>query len=236
VATFGELRRMTQFKEKAAKQREASVSVGLFDYPVLQAADILIYHADRVPVGEDQRQHLELTRDIAQRFNARFGETFTVPDAAIPSFGAKIMDLQNPTAKMSKSSESPQGTIKVTDPADVIAKKVKVAVTDSGREIAYQPGEKPAIANLLTILSVATERPVAELEASFEGQGYAELKRAVTEALIDFLAPIQDRYREYLGDPGELKRVLEVGATKAQKVAENTMRTVYERVGFLTRS
>jgi tryptophanyl-tRNA synthetase len=236
VATFGELRRMTQFKDKAAKQKEASVTVGLFDYPVLQAADILIYQADRVPVGEDQRQHLELTRDIAQRFNARFGETFNVPSAAIPKLGAKIMDLQTPTAKMSKSTESPQGTVKLTDPPDAIAKKVKVAVTDSGREIVYDPGEKPAISNLLTILSVATQTSIEDLQASFEGKGYADLKRAVTEGLVEFLAPIQDRYREFLDDPAELGRVLGVGATKAQKVAGQTMRSVYERVGFLPRA
>ena len=236
VATFGELRRMTQFKDKASKQREASLSVGYFDYPVLQAADILIYRADRVPVGEDQRQHLELTRDIGQRFNARFGDTFVIPEAAIPKLGARIMDLQNPTAKMSKSADSPQGTIRLTDPPDAIAKKIKVAVTDSGREVVFDPKEKPAIANLLTILSVATGRSTSELEAELEGKGYADLKKVVAEALIDFLAPIQDRYTELLSDPGEILRLLETGAGKAQRLARQTMESVYERVGFLRRS
>jgi tryptophanyl-tRNA synthetase len=235
VATFGELRRMTQFKDKAAKQREASVSVGLFDYPVLQAADILIYQADRVPVGEDQRQHLELTRNIAQRFNARFGETFVLPEAAIPRLGAKILDLQNPVAKMSKSTESPQGTIRITDPRDVVAKKIKVAVTDSGRDVVASP-DKPAITNLLTILSVARDRSIAELEQSLAGKGYADLKREVTEALIDFLEPIQERYRDLVADPAEIGRLLEIGAAKAQKVAQTTMETVNARVGFVPRT
>ncbi|MCA1834357.1 MAG: tryptophan--tRNA ligase [Actinomycetota bacterium] len=234
VATFGELRRMTQFKDKAAKQREAGVSVGYFDYPVLQAADILIYQADRVPVGEDQRQHLELTRNIAQRFNARFGDTFIVPEPAIPKVGAKILDLQNPLAKMSKSADSPQGTIKLTDSRDVVAKKIKVAVTDSGREILASP-DKPAITNLLTILSVATGKSLSDLEDSFRDRGYADLKREVAEGLIAFLEPIQERYAELLGDPAEIGRQLEIGATKAQKVAQATMAGVYDRVGFLPR-
>jgi tryptophanyl-tRNA synthetase len=236
IATFGELRRMTQFKDKAAKQREGTVSVGYFDYPVLQAADILIYRADRVPVGEDQRQHLELTRDVAERFNTRFGETFVIPDAAIPKVGARVMDLQNPRAKMSKSAESPQGTIRLTDTPDLIAKKVKVAVTDSGREIVYDLQEKPAIANLLTILSVASGRSIKELESDLDGKGYADLKRSLTEALVEYLAPIQERYAELLSDPGEILRLLEAGATKAQRVARQTMDAVYERVGFLRRS
>jgi tryptophanyl-tRNA synthetase len=227
---------MTQFKDKASKQREASLSVGYFDYPVLQAADILIYRADRVPVGEDQRQHLELTRDVAERFNTRFGETFVIPDAAIPKVGARVMDLQNPRAKMSKSAESPQGTIRLTDTPDLIAKKVKVAVTDSGREIVYDLQEKPAIANLLTILSVASGRSIKELESDLDGKGYADLKRSLTEALVEYLAPIQERYAELLSDPGEILRLLEAGATKAQRVARQTMDAVYERVGFLRRS
>ncbi len=235
VATFGEVRRMTQFKDKSSKQQAESVSVGLFGYPVLQAADILIYQADRVPVGEDQRQHLELTRDIAVRFNARFGETFVVPQAAIPPVGAKILDLQNPTAKMSKSADSPQGTIRVTDPPEVVAKKIKVAVTDSGREILASP-DKPAISNLLTILSVASGRTIADLQESFVGKGYADLKREVTEALIAFLEPIQSRYRDLIADPGEISRQLSIGAAKAETVAEKTVETVYDRVGFLPRS
>jgi tryptophanyl-tRNA synthetase len=235
IATFGELRRMTQFKDKSAKQREATVSVGYFDYPVLQAADILIYQADRVPVGEDQRQHLELTRDIAQRFNSRFGDTFVIPEAAIPKIGARIMDLQNPQAKMSKSADSPQGTIKVTDDAAAIAKKIKVAVTDSGRDVVYDPQEKPAIANLLTIMSVAAGTPIPDLEASFAGRGYADLKRELTDAVVAFLEPLQQRYRELIADQAEIARQLDVGSSKAQKVASATMTTVNERVGFLPR-
>jgi tryptophanyl-tRNA synthetase len=232
--SFGELRRMTQFKDKAARQTEGSVSVGLFDYPVLQAADILIYKADRVPVGEDQRQHLELTRDVAGRFNQRFGETFVLPEAAIPPVGARIMDLQNPAAKMSKSSESPQGTITVLDTPDDIRRKVKTAVTDSGRDVVASE-DKPAITNLLTILSVATGRSIEELEQSFRDKGYAELKDELAEAIIEFLRPLQERYREIAADPGELARLLEMGAGKAQKVASETLQTVYERVGFLPR-
>lgn len=235
IATFGELRRMTQFKDKSAKQKEATISVGLFDYPVLQAADILIYQADRVPVGEDQRQHLELTRDIAQRFNSRFGETFQIPEAAIPKIGARIMDLQNPGAKMSKSADSPQGTIRVTDSSDVIAKKIKTAVTDSGRDIVFDPADKPAIANLLTILSVATGKDIPELQSSFAGKGYADLKRDLTDALVAFLAPVQERYREMISDPEEIARRLAVGASKAQKIASSTIALANERVGFLPR-
>jgi tryptophanyl-tRNA synthetase len=234
IAAFGELRRMTQFKEKAEQQQEGSVSVGLFTYPVLQAADILIYQADRVPVGEDQRQHLELTRDIAGRFNSRFGDTFVVPEAAIPRVGARIMDLQNPSAKMSKSSESPQGTIRVTDDPDTIRKKVRSAVTDSGREIVARE-DKPAITNLLTIYSVASGKDVASLQAEYEGKGYGELKSDLAEALLEFLRPLQDRYAELKADPGELARLLSVGADKARGVAQKTMETVYERVGFLPR-
>jgi tryptophanyl-tRNA synthetase len=231
-ATFGELRRMTQFKDKAAKQKEASVSVGLFDYPVLQAADILVYQADRVPVGEDQRQHLELTRDIAGRFNTRFGETFTLPQAAIPKIGAKVMDLQSPTAKMSKSADSPQGTVTVTDPPDVLAKKVKIAVTDSGREVVAAP-DKPALTNLLTIYSIATGSTVKDAEAAFAGKGYAEFKAALTDALVEFLRPIREQHAVLAEDPGELVRVLSDGAAKAQSVASKTLAAVYDRIGFL---
>ena len=234
IATFGELRRMTQFKDKAAKQKEGNVTVGLFTYPVLQAADILIYRADEVPVGEDQRQHLELTRDIAQRFNSRYGDTFVVPQPSIPKVGAKILDLQNPAAKMSKSADSPMGTVKVTDPPDAIRKKIKVAVTDSGREVVAAP-DKRAITNLLTIYSVASDRAVSELEQELAGKGYADLKSGLTEALIAFLEPIQKRYAELTSDKEELARLLGVGAEKAQAVATETLATVYERVGFLPR-
>ena len=235
VATFGELRRMTQFKDKSAKQKEGSVSVGLFIYPVLQAADILTYQADEVPVGEDQRQHLELTRDIAERFNARYGDTFVVPTATIPKVGAKILDLQNPGAKMSKSTESPQGTIKVTDPPEVIRKKIKVAVTDSGRDVVASP-DKPAVTNLLTIYSVATGKSVKELEQELAGKGYADLKAGLADALIAFLEPIQKRYGELKTDVTELGRLLDHGAKKAKAVASETLQTVYDRVGFLPRA
>jgi len=234
IATFGELRRMTQFKDKLAKQKEGSVSVGYFTYPVLQAADILIYQADEVPVGEDQRQHLELTRDIALRFNQRFGDTFTVPEATIPKIGAKILDLQNPAAKMSKSADSPRGTIRVTDSPDEIRKKIKVAVTDSGRDVVAEP-DRPAITNLLTIYSVATGKTITELEKDFAGKGYADLKAGLADALIAFLEPMQERYAELKADAAELERLLEQGAKKAQAVASETLRIVYERVGFLLR-
>jgi len=233
VATFGELRRMTQFKDKSSKQKEGSASVGLFTYPVLQAADILIYQADEVPVGEDQRQHLELTRDIAERFNSRYGETFVVPEASIPKVGAKILDLQT-LQKMSKSADSPQGTVKVTDPPDAIRKKIKIAVTDSGRDVVASD-DKPAITNLLTIYSVASGRAVADLENELAGKGYADLKSGLSDALIAFLEPIQKRYADLTSDTAELARLLEKGAEKAQAVASTTLRKVYDRVGFLPR-
>jgi tryptophanyl-tRNA synthetase len=235
VTMFGELRRMTQFKDKAAKAQEGSVSAGLFGYPVLMAADILLYNAERVPVGDDQRQHLELTRDIAQRFNGRFGETFVVPEAAIPKVGARVMDLQDPTSKMSKSVESPQGTIDLLDPADVIRKKVKVAVTDSGREIVARE-DKPAITNLLSIYAAASGRSIQQLEREYEGRGYGDLKKDLAEALVAYLEPIQERYRSYAEDPAELGRVLELGAEKAQAIASKTLSTVYDRVGFVPRA
>jgi tryptophanyl-tRNA synthetase len=232
---FGELQRMTQFKDKSKKAgREGFVSVGLFDYPVLQAADILIYHADRVPVGEDQRQHVELTRDVANRFNQRFGETFTIPEPAIPPLGAKIMDLQNPEAKMSKSADSPLGTLRITDPPDVIARKIKSAVTDSGREVTSAP-DKPAISNLLTIYSVIEGRPVDELEAEYAGKGYGEFKKDLADALVAFLEPFQDRYEGLIAAPEDVAQLLEVGAEKAQGIASKTLASVYERVGFLPR-
>ncbi|MFN2590034.1 MAG: tryptophan--tRNA ligase [Actinomycetota bacterium] len=233
--TFGELRRMTQFKEKAVRaERDAFVSVGLFDYPVLQAADILIYHADLVPVGEDQRQHIELTRDVAARFNQRFGETFTLPEPSIPPVGARIMDLQNPAAKMSKSADSPQGTLRVTDPPDVVSKKIMTAVTDSGRDVVARE-EKPAISNLLTIYSVVDGRPVGELEDAYRGKGYGEFKADLADALVAFLEPFQSRYRELMSSPDEVERQLEVGTAKAQEIAAKTLASVYERVGFLPR-
>jgi tryptophanyl-tRNA synthetase len=234
VATFGEARRMTQFRERARQREEASVSVGLFAYPVLQAADILLYATERVPIGEDQRQHLELTRDIAQRFNQRFGDTFVLPEAAIPPQGARVMDLQNPGAKMSKSSESPQGTIAVLDPPELIERKIRSAVTDSGREVVATP-EKPAISNLLTILSVVSGREVSDLESDYAQSGYAQLKSDLAEAVVEFLRPFQERHAELIADPAEIARTLAVGADKAQQVAAKMLSEVFDRVGFLPR-
>jgi tryptophanyl-tRNA synthetase len=230
--SFGELRRMTQFKDKG--EGRDFVSAGLFDYPVLQAADILLYQADRVPVGEDQRQHIELTRDVAARFNQRYGETFVLPDAAIPTVGAKIKDLQNPDAKMSKSADSPMGTLLVNDPPEEIARKIRSAVTDSGREVVASP-DKPAISNLLTIFSVAAGRPISELEAEYAGRGYADFKRDLADAVVAFLSPFRARYHELVANPDEVDRLLEIGAQKAQAVASKTLGDVYQRVGFLPR-
>lgn len=231
-ASYGELRRMIQFKEKG--EGRDFVSAGLFDYPVLQAADILLYQADRVPVGEDQRQHVELTRDIAGRFNQRYGETFVLPEAAIPSVGARIKDLQNPEAKMSKSADSPMGTLLVNDPPDEIRRKIRSAVTDSGREVVASP-DKPAISNLLTIYSAVQGRPVSEIQAGYEGRGYADFKTDVADAVVSFLQPFQERYRELMADPAEVDRQLEIGAQKAQAVASKTLTDVYGKVGFLPR-
>jgi tryptophanyl-tRNA synthetase len=234
VTGLGELRRMTQFKDRVARYGEGSVSAGLFTYPVLQAADILIYQADRVPVGEDQRQHIELTRDIAARFNQRFGDTFVLPEAAIPKVGARIMDLQDPEAKMSASSESPQGRIDLTDDPETIKKKVKTAVTDSGREIVLRE-DKPAIGNLLTIYSVAAGKAIPQIEREYEGKGYADFKAGLADAIVEFFRPLQERYRELTADPGEISRQLEIGAEKAQAVARKTLQTVYQKIGFLPR-
>jgi tryptophanyl-tRNA synthetase len=231
---FGELRRMTQFKDKSGKRGEGFVSAGLFDYPVLMAADILLYQTDRVPVGDDQRQHLELSRDIAERFNARFPGTFVVPDADIPPAegGARIMDFQDPESKMSKSSDSPQGTIGVTDPPEVLRRKVKTAVTDSGRDIVARQ-DKPAITNLLTVYSLLAGRSIGDLEREYTGRGYGDLKDGLAEAMIEGLRPLQERHRELVADPGELTRILEVGAEKARAIAAKTLATVYEKLGFL---
>ncbi len=233
---FGELRRMTAFKEKSQRGEEGFVSAGLFDYPVLMAADILLYHTDRVPVGDDQRQHLELSRDVAMRFNQRFGETFVVPEADIPPAegGARVMDLQNPTAKMSKSVYSPLGTVKLTDDPDVIRRKVRSAVTDSGREVVASP-DKPALSNLLTIFSIVSGRSIPQLEMAYDGKGYGDFKADLAEALVEYVRPVQDRYRELISDPGEISSLLAVGADRAQDVAAKTLATVHDRVGFLPR-
>jgi tryptophanyl-tRNA synthetase len=228
---MGELSRMTQFKDKS--QGRDSVSVGLFDYPVLQAADILIYDADLVPVGEDQRQHLELTRDIATRFNNRFGKTFVVPEAAIPKVGAKIYDLQEPTKKMSKSADSPQGTVLVLDTPEVIERKIKRAVTDTDTEVRYDPEHKPGVSNLLTILAISTNRTPQEVAAGYTQ--YGPLKADAAAALVEFLRPLRERYAELAEDPGETAATLKRGAEKAQEVAGATLARAKEAIGLLPR-
>lgn len=232
--SIGELRRMTQFKDKSARQGEGFVSAGLFTYPALMAADILLYDTDRVPVGDDQRQHLELARDVAGRVNQRFPGTFVVPDAAVPKLGARIMDLADPTSKMSKSADSPMGTVLVTDPPEILAKKVRAAVTDSGREV-RRGEDKPAITNLLAIFSVAAGRPVEELEREYGDEGYARFKADLADALIAYLGPFRERYARVSADLGEVARILDLGADKAQAMAAVTLARVYERVGFLPR-
>ncbi len=234
VATFGELNRMTQFKEKSAGQE--SVSVGLFDYPVLQAADILAYDTDRVPVGDDQRQHIELARDLAIRFNHHYGDTLVVPEHSVPPVGARVMDLQNPTAKMSKSSDSSTGFIALLDDPQVITKRIKSAVTDSGSDVRFDPVDKPGISNLLQILAATTNRPIPDLEAEYAGSGYGTLKTAVAEAVVEFLRPLQERYRTLAADPGEVDAHLALGAQKADAVATKVVERVRRAAGLLPRS
>lgn len=229
TAAFGELRRMTQFKDKS--ESASFVSGGLFTYPALQSSDILLYDTDQVPVGEDQRQHVELTRDIAIRFNHRFGETFVVPEAVVPPTGARVMDLQNPTSKMSKSDESPQGTIRILDDPAVVEKKVKRSVTDSDSEVRYDPAEKPGVSNLLSILGASTGQTP---QAAAEGiERYGDLKAATAEALIEMLRPIQERYSELAADPAETSRLLAVGADKARQVASATVGRAKTSMGLL---
>jgi tryptophanyl-tRNA synthetase len=231
VATFGELRRMTQFKEKSEGQE--SVSAGLFDYPVLMVADILLYDTDEVPIGDDQRQHLELARDVAMRFNNRFGETFVVPTPTFPPVGARIMDLQNPTAKMSKSADSPQGTVPLLDPPEAVAKKIRSAVTDSGTDVQYDPAKKPGISNLLEIHAAVTGRAIPEVEREFAGAGYGQFKSAVADAVVDALRPLQDAYTKLKADPGEVDRQLAVGAAKARAIAEPVLERARLAAGLL---
>ncbi|MDQ1646780.1 MAG: tryptophanyl-tRNA synthetase [Cryptosporangiaceae bacterium] len=233
ITGYGEAGRMTQFKDKSAKQGSAATSVGLFTYPVLQAADILIYHADEVPVGEDQRQHLELSRDLAQRFNARFGDTFTVPRPHIVKDTAKIRDLQDPSIKMSKTASSPNGLIDLLEDPARSAKKIRSAVTDTGREVVFDEQNKPGVSNLLTIYSALSGRTIAQLEAEYAGKGYGDLKKDLADVVVDFVTPIQKRTGEYLADPAELDTILAKGAEKARSVAEPTLKTVYDRIGFL---
>ena len=231
VARMGELRRMVQFKEKSKGETE-SVGVGLFTYPVLQAADVLLYRAHGVPVGEDQRQHIELMRDIGQRFNSLLGETFVLPEAWIPPAGARIMALDDPTQKMSKSADRPGSSVQLVDPPEAIVKKIRSAVTDSGREIQVAD-DKPALSNLLTIFSLAEGTPVSELEERFAGAGYGDFKAALAEAVAQRLAPIRDRYTELMGDPAETERLLGMGAERAAAVAADTMADVRARTGLL---
>ena len=231
VASMGELNRMTQFKDKA--EGKDFVSVGLFAYPVLQAADILLYHTEEVPVGADQRQHIELARDIAQRFNTRFGDTFTLPKAVFPEAGARIMDLQHPDKKMSKSAESPQGTILLAEDEAETRKKVMRAVTDSGTGVTATPlPEKQGIANLLDMMAAVTGRTVAQLEDDYAGKGYGDFKKDLAEAVNDFLRPVRERHQELKDDRGAVEETLRKGADKAREVAAATMAQVRERVGL----
>ncbi|MBA2293697.1 MAG: tryptophan--tRNA ligase [Actinobacteria bacterium] len=232
VTSFGQLGRMTQFKEKGDVRE--FVSAGLFTYPVLMAGDILLYRTDRVPIGDDQRQHLELARDVAERFNSRFGETFVVPEGIYPEVGARIMDLQETTRKMSTTGGTEQGTVKLLDEPDVIRKKFRLAVTDSGREI-RRAADKPGVSNLVDILAVATDCTPAEVETAYEGKGYGDLKTDVGDAVVAFVTPVRERYLELRGDEPELRRLLAGGAEKAETEAAPTLAAMYERMGFVAR-
>ncbi|WP_082514756.1 MULTISPECIES: tryptophan--tRNA ligase [unclassified Microcella] len=236
ITGFGEASRMTQFKDKSARGGLDVASVGLFTYPILQAADILLYDAVVVPVGEDQRQHIELTRDLATRFNSRFGDTLVVPEVRILKETAKIYDLQNPGAKMSKSGESPAGILWMLDDDKALTKKIKSAVTDSEGVVRYDPAEKPGVSNLLSILAIVTRRSVAEVEAEFDGLQYGALKGAVAEAVVEELRPIRERTLELLDDPAELDRLLAINADRASAIADATLARVYDAVGFLPRA
>ncbi len=231
TVSYGELSRMTQFKDKAAKREADFVSAGLFTYPALQAADILLYDADEVPVGEDQRQHVEITRDIANRFNSRFGDTFVVPKVVTPKAGAKVTDLQEPTAKMSKSSSSDAGIVYLLDEPAAIMKKFKRAVTDSDGEVRFDRTQKPGVSNLVEILAACTGQSPTDVAANYSQ--YGPLKNDAGQAVIELLTPIQHRYRELMGDRGELSRLLRVGADKARAVASRTLQRTYDNIGLL---
>jgi tryptophanyl-tRNA synthetase len=233
VTAYGDLTRMTQFKDKAARQRAELVSAALFTYPVLQAADVLAYRADEVPVGDDQRQHLELMRDVAERFNERFGETLVVPRHRIPEVGARIMDLQDPTSKMSTTSEADNGRIHVLDDPKVVTKKIKSAVTDSGAEVRRAP-DKPGISNLIEILSVVQGRSPESVEQEFEGQQYGAFKGAVADAVVGYLTPVRERYQELRDDEAELLRILRDGADRARAIAADTLADVRAKMGVGT--
>ena len=235
ITGFGEAGRMTQFKDKSQKAESESASVGLFTYPILQAADILLYQPKKVPVGEDQRQHLELTRDLAMRFNSRFGEIFTVPEAHILKETAKIYDLQNPTAKMSKSNE-PKGTINIMDDSSVTVKKIKGSVTDADSEIRFDAENKAGVSNLLGIYSAVSGKSVKDLEAAFAGKGYGDLKSEVADAVISVIEPIRQRATELLANADELDRLLSSGSSRANELAEATLASVYDKIGFIPRS
>jgi tryptophanyl-tRNA synthetase len=233
LTSVGEARRMTQFKDKSAKGGEGAASVGLFTYPILQAADILLYRPQYVPVGEDQRQHLELTRDLAQRFNHRYKKTFRLPEPYILKETAKILDLQQPTKKMSKSGSAPTGIIDLLDDPKVSAKKIRSAVTDSGTVVAFDEEEKPGVSNLLTIFAALTGRTIEDLVAAYDGKQYGDFKGDLAEVVVEFVTPFRDRTTELLTDRGELDAILRRGAERAREVAAGTLRDVYDRVGFL---
>ncbi len=231
---FGQAARMTQFKDKSARAGTESTNVGLFAYPILMAADILLYQAEQVPVGEDQRQHLELTRDLAGRFNSRHGRTFVVPEPHILRSVGKIQDLQDPTTKMSKSASSPNGIIELLDPERTNVKKIKSAVTDSGREIVFDEVDKPGVSNLLTILAALTGEPVEDLVTGFAGSGYGDLKGAVADAVSAFATPYRERTLQLLEERTELEKILAEGAARAREVAHATITDVYAKVGLLS--
>ena len=233
VASFGEASRMTQFKDKSAKGGADSARVGLFTYPMLQAADILLYQANLVPVGEDQRQHIEITRDLANRFNTRYGQVFTLPDAYILKEGAKIYDLQDPTSKMSKSAASLSGVIELLDTPEVNAKKIKSAVTDTGRDVVFDEQNKPGISNLMTIYSSVTGNNLDEIQNEFAGKGYGEFKGAVADATVEYLRPIRERALDLLQDESELIQLLNKGADKARVLASKTLKDSYNALGIL---
>jgi tryptophanyl-tRNA synthetase len=239
TATWGELRRMTQFKEKAAHKGEGgqeSVSVGLFDYPVLMAADILLYDTDEVPVGDDQRQHVELTRDVAIRFNARYGDVYTVPKATFPPFGARVMDLQNPTRKMSKSEDSPHGTIGVLEDPKSIVKKFKSAVTDSETEVRHDRDAKPGVSNLIEIHAAVTGATIADVEREFGTGGYGAFKSAVADAVVEYLRPVRERFEALAADPGEVDRLLTIGADTATGMSDAVLARASKAAGLLPRA
>ena len=234
ITGFGEASRMTQFKDKSLKGGAERTNVGLFTYPILQAADILLYQPDFVPVGEDQRQHVELTRDIAERFNKRFDKVFNIPQAKIIKSLAKINDLQDPTAKMSKSAASMSGVIELLDSADVTMKKFKSSVTDDGKEVKFDEKAKPGISNLLTIHSALSGKSIAELENEFSGKGYGDFKSAVAEVVISSLEPIAKRTNELMSDRSELIKILKSGAVKANQVASETLKAAYSAIGLIS--